>query len=218
MDESSFVMEVIIPSLMKATQKMRVATIGERTKHKMEDDGFEMVMVCDPEPSVDINGAPGVLLFFEDGTLQISVTPISEEGDLFLYRVAEQGYEDWTFPAAMLPEDMECFPLLKLLYDRIRFEKGERSDMARLYEDTRLPALREALADLSMNTAETVVEGRRVAVAMEEGEPIRFYYNHTIPELELTMLTVEFDDRFFWLPEFGEVPEKEYYSRVLSAL
>ncbi len=223
MDESNFATEVMIPSFMKAAEKIRVATIEElRNKGSGETSGgegvYEPVLVSEPEPSVDLYGAPGVLLFFAGGTIQISAAPIQEEEDLFLYRVVENGYEDWVFVAAMLPEDMEYFPLLPLMYDRMRFGGKERSDMARLYEDTRLPALQEILVDLSMMTVVSESDGRRVALAIEEGEPIRFYYDHTIPELELTILTVEFDGKTCRIPEFGGISDAGYYSRVLSAL
>ncbi len=223
MDESSFATDIMIPSFMEAAGKIKLLTIGDIKKQAVEEtagesSSFEPVMAYEPAPSVDIYGSPGVTLFFENETIQISATPIQEEEDIFLYRVVENGYEDWEFVAAMLPKEMEFFPFLPIMYDRMRSGDSERSDLVRSYEDTRLPALREALAQLSMRTVESEFEGRRVAIAIEEGGLIRFYYDYTIPELELTVLTVEFDGKTHYIPEYRGVSDAYFYGRILSVL
>ena len=183
---------------------------------------------CEVMPSADPYGAPGVLLFRRSGPLLIACAPWADGTELIRYAVQEPGKWRWEFPAEELPENLPFFGRLPLLYDRIRFgqpapEQDNRQEaeklIAQTYALTRLPALKEVLSDLGMETVSSVDEdGIPCLVAVEGDVFIRFSYEDSIPELELTVLRIRADETDLRIPEYGNIREAEDYKQFLEAL
>ena len=183
---------------------------------------------CEVIPSADPYGAPGVLLFRDSGPLLIACEPWADGTDLIRFVVQEPGKWRWEFPAEELLEELPFFGWLPLFYDRIRFgeptpEQDKRREaeklLAQTYALTRLPTLKEVLSDLGMETASSVDEdGIPCLVAVERDAFIRFSYEDSIPELELTILRIRADETDLRIPEYGNIREAEDYQQFLEAL
>ena len=179
-------------------------------------------------PSADPYGAPGVLLVRGKEKLLIACAPWADGTDLIRYVVQEPGKWRWEFPAEELPDELPFFGNLPILYDRIRFgepvpEQDNRPEAERLlaktYALTRLPALREVLSSLGMETAESVDEyGTFCLVAVEAGVFIRFSYEDSIPELALTVLRIRAEETDLRMPEYGNIREAKAYEKLLKKL
>ena len=179
-------------------------------------------------PSADAYGAPGVLLLWGEESLLISCAPWTDNTELLRYSVQEPGKWRWEFPAYDLPEKLPFFGRLPILYDRIRFgeptpEDDTRSEaekiLPRVYAITRLPAFGEVLSELGMETVRSTDEdGTSCLVAVEGDVFIRFSYEDSIPELELTVLRIRTDEVDLRIPEYGNIRGGEEYRKLLGEL
>ena len=198
MDENEVITEILLPSLMKAAEKVPKA---------------QNIQI-----SADALGAPAVLLFMPNGTYSIAVSLLAEHEDLYRYTVEEPGDWKWSFPSTDLPEDLELFPSLIDLYERLRNEEIKSKDpVSRMYEETRLPALQGILSELGLSCGRTTDEdGDPCLVVSENNEMIRFSYGCTIPEQMLTVLFIGAEEGTCMIPEFANLPDAEVYGKLLE--
>ncbi len=208
-EEYSFITEVLLPSLLAAAAKIKEAK--------------------DFTPSAGIAGEPAVLVLTESGSLLISCTIYTEGTEVYRYQVEEPGKWKLSFPSLYLPEKLEFFPYLPVLYERIRFgervpaQKDERTEtekrVAEMYERTRLPALKEILSELGIKSGEGRKEdGNPCLVAVEGDRLIRFYYDYTFPELRLTVLVIASSDEEILIPEYGNPESASYYEELFRGI
>ena len=199
MDENEIITKILLPSLLKAAGRITEAE--------------------DVQPSADADGAPAVLIFLPEGAYSITVALLDEQEDLYRYTIEEPGFYKWSFPSTDLPEELELFPALIMLYERLRNVDYTSTDpVSTAYELSRLPALGEVLLSLGLTLARTVdEENRPCLVTVENNEIIRFSYGCTIPERMLTVLFIETKEGVCMIPEFSNVAEPEVYKRLLGA-
>ena len=198
MDENEIITTILLPSLLNAAKKVPKA---------------QNIQI-----SADALGAPAVLLFMPNGTYSITVSLLTEHEDFYRYTVEEPGGWKWTFPSTDLPDDLEPFPALIDLYERLRKEEIRSTDpVSKMYEETRLPALQGILNELGLSCGRTTdEEGNPCLVVSENNEMIRFSYGCTIPERMLTVLFIGAEEGTCMIPEFANLPDAEVYGKLLE--
>ncbi len=217
MNENEYITNILMPSLLKASEKIEGVTKAE--------------------PSGDELGLPAVLLHTEGESLVISCIPAGDENDVWLYRVKRPLEDAWEFPATDLPEDMEVFPCLPRIYDVLRGYRSEKialkddgdeetiklnqatGVLERVFEETRLPGLSNALSQLGIDTVISRAEdGKSRLVALEEQVPVLFSYIDVLPEEAICLLEVRWEGNRIMIPEAGGVKEPDYYEKLIESL
>jgi hypothetical protein len=208
-NESIYITEKLMPSLLRAADEI---------------EGAKGIA-----PTAGAHLEPAVLIFFEKRTLLISCSIYTEDTDVYRYQVEEPGKWKFSFPSLFLPYDLEFFPYLPFLYERIRCgepvpaKEDDRTEIekriAEMYERTRLPALKGVLTELGVVCGEGVKEdGRPCLVSVEAGHVVRFSYDYTIPELELTVLVINSMDEEILIPEYKNLPPVSDYAKLFAAM
>ena len=182
-------------------------------------------------------GLPAVLLHTGEGNYVISCIPAGDEKDVWLYRVKRPGEEAFEFPALDSPENLETFPYLLRIYDLLNGDRGERIVLeddgdeesrllnkapeifSRTFNETRLPALSEALSLLGFESViSTGEDGTSHLVMLEELEPVLFTYIVALPDQGISLLEVQYGGKEIFIPEEGGVKEPEVYQKLLENL